>query len=89
MASRSAGALGAGGSVRLDGLLRQPPALRSSAARRSIGDPIAGIGHLFAHLGRAGIPVRRFPEQPSWLRWGLPRDDDELRRLSAALAIRK
>jgi len=27
---------------------------------------------LFHHLGRAGILVRRFPEHPAWLRFGLP-----------------
>ena len=37
---------------------------------------------LFAHLGRAGILVRRFSEEPTWLRWGLPRDENEWRRLS-------
>ncbi len=46
-------------------------------------------GQLFAHLGRAGILVRRFSEEPTWLRWGLPRDENEWRRLSAALANRK
>jgi cobalamin biosynthetic protein CobC len=41
---------------------------------------------LFHHLGRAGILVRRFPEQPAWLRFGLPGSDDAWRRLRAALA---
>jgi cobalamin biosynthetic protein CobC len=41
---------------------------------------------LFQHLGRAGISVRRFPEQPTWLRFGLPESEDAWRRLRAALA---
>ena len=41
---------------------------------------------LFHHLGRAGIFVRRFAEQPSWLRLGLPSDEDAWARLRAALA---
>jgi cobalamin biosynthetic protein CobC len=41
---------------------------------------------LFEHLGRAGIWVRRFAEQPAWLRFGLPADEGAWRRLRAALA---
>jgi cobalamin biosynthetic protein CobC len=41
---------------------------------------------LFCHLGRAGIVVRRFPEQPTWLRFGLPGDEVAWTRLIAALA---
>jgi cobalamin biosynthetic protein CobC len=41
---------------------------------------------LFEHLGRAGIWVRRFTEQPAWLRFGLPGSEDAWRRLRAALA---
>jgi cobalamin biosynthetic protein CobC len=41
---------------------------------------------LFHHLGRAGILVRRFPEQPVWLRFGLPGSEDAWRRLRTALA---
>jgi len=40
---------------------------------------------LFQHLGRAGILVRRFTDQPQWLRFGLPANDDEMTRLAAAL----
>ena len=40
---------------------------------------------LFAHLGRAGILVRHFSEEPTWLRWGLPRNENEWRRLTDAL----
>lgn len=41
---------------------------------------------LFEHLGRAGILTRRFAEQQSWLRFGLPGDESEWQRLDAALA---
>jgi cobalamin biosynthetic protein CobC len=39
----------------------------------------------FGHLGRAGILVRRFPEHPTWLRFGIPADDATFERLAAAL----
>jgi cobalamin biosynthetic protein CobC len=41
---------------------------------------------LFNRLGRAGILVRRFTEEPTWLRWGLPAVEIEWRRLGATLA---
>jgi cobalamin biosynthesis protein CobC len=41
---------------------------------------------MFDHLGRAGILVRRFPEQTEWLRFGLPADPQAWRRLQSALA---
>jgi cobalamin biosynthetic protein CobC len=40
---------------------------------------------LFHHLGRAGIWVRRFTEQPTWLRFGLPKGEGSWTRLSTAL----
>jgi cobalamin biosynthetic protein CobC len=46
-------------------------------------------GQLFAQLGRAGILVRRFSEEPTWLRWGLPRNENEWRRLTDTLPSRK
>jgi cobalamin biosynthetic protein CobC len=36
-------------------------------------------------LGRCAIHVRRFPEQPTWLRFGLPGDERHWRRLERAL----
>jgi cobalamin biosynthesis protein CobC len=45
----------------------------------------ADAGEVFNRLGRAGIVVRRFAEEPAWLRWGLPADESEWQRLSAAL----
>jgi cobalamin biosynthetic protein CobC len=41
---------------------------------------------LFDHLGRAGILVRRFMDQPAWLRIGLPGNEAEWERLNSALA---
>jgi cobalamin biosynthesis protein CobC len=41
---------------------------------------------LFHHLGRAGILVRPFPNNATWLRFGLPAKAKEWRRLQAALA---
>jgi cobalamin biosynthetic protein CobC len=41
---------------------------------------------LFHHLGRGGILVRRFADQPPWLRFGLPANETEWQRLAAALA---
>jgi cobalamin biosynthetic protein CobC len=40
---------------------------------------------LFDRLGRNGILVRRFPDQPAWLRFGLPASEPEWRRLHGAL----
>lgn len=41
---------------------------------------------LFHHLGRAGIFVRKFPDQPHWLRFGLPATEPDWRRLEQAMA---
>jgi cobalamin biosynthetic protein CobC len=41
---------------------------------------------VFQHLGNSGIWVRRFTEQPTWLRFGLPDRADAWTRLSTALA---
>ena len=41
---------------------------------------------LFHHLGRAGILVRRFADQATWLRFGLPASEPDWQRLAAALA---
>ena len=40
---------------------------------------------LFDRLGRAGIFVRRFADEPEWLRFGLPGAQPEWQRLEAAL----
>jgi cobalamin biosynthesis protein CobC len=55
------------------------------------GTPLFRLVHtpaadaLFHHLGRAGILVRRFPERPEWLRFGLPGSEKAWRRLFCAL----
>jgi histidinol-phosphate/aromatic aminotransferase/cobyric acid decarboxylase-like protein len=51
--------------------------------RLSEGPKAASI---FQRLGRAGIAVRRFAEQPNWLRFGVPGSPEAWRRLDAALA---
>lgn len=40
---------------------------------------------IFQRLGQKGIMVRSFSSQPTWLRFGLPRDEEQWRRLMAAL----
>jgi len=45
-----------------------------------------GAAGWFNRLGRAGILVRRFAEQPDWLRFGLPAGEDAWRRLANALS---
>ncbi|SMF33119.1 L-threonine O-3-phosphate decarboxylase [Tistlia consotensis] len=42
---------------------------------------------LFERLCRAGILVRRFPERPAWLRFGLPPDGEAERRLADTLGV--
>jgi cobalamin biosynthetic protein CobC len=51
---------------------------------RLVDDPRAGA--LFIHLARAGILTRPFFDQPQWLRFGLPGQDAQWRRLEAAIA---
>ncbi len=41
---------------------------------------------LFHHLGRAGIWVRSFPHHAGWLRFGLPANERQWRRLERAMA---
>ena len=40
---------------------------------------------LFHHLGRAGILVRNFADNPTWLRFGLPAGEEEWQRLQIAM----
>ena len=40
---------------------------------------------VFESLGRAGLFVRRFAEEPTWLRFGLPATEGQWQRLEAAL----
>ncbi|WP_334176476.1 aminotransferase class I/II-fold pyridoxal phosphate-dependent enzyme [Pseudoxanthobacter sp.] len=41
----------------------------------------------WVRLGQAGVLVRRFPDRPEMLRFGLPRDEPGFERLTAALAL--
>jgi cobalamin biosynthesis protein CobC len=41
---------------------------------------------LFRHLGHAGIWLRAFPDNASWLRFGLPANEQQWRRLAGAMA---
>jgi len=43
-------------------------------------------GALFRHLGRSGIFVRSFPDDPALLRFGLPGSEPDWERLQAAIA---
>ena len=44
-----------------------------------------GGAALFHHLGRAGILVRNFLDNPTWLRFGLPAHEEEWLRLQIAM----
>ncbi|WP_257169120.1 threonine-phosphate decarboxylase CobD [Bradyrhizobium sp. SRS-191] len=46
----------------------------------------ANAAEIAERLARHGIHVRRFPAQPSWLRFGLPGDEAQWQRLAEALA---
>ena len=54
-------------------------------------DLAALLGHARVHhLGRAGIFVRRFDEHATWLRLGLPADEQQWERLhNAMVAFRR
>jgi cobalamin biosynthetic protein CobC len=38
-------------------------------------------------LGQQGLHVRAFEHQPTWLRLGLPANEEDFRRLAAALQV--
>jgi cobalamin biosynthetic protein CobC len=42
---------------------------------------------VFDRLGRAGIFVRRFEQEPEWLRFGLPGKEADWKRLAGALGL--
>ena len=44
-------------------------------------------GRMIDLLGRQGLHVRAFEHQPTWLRFGLPADAEEFRRLATALNL--
>ncbi len=72
-------------SQRLDGML-------NAAGLEKIGGTSlfslvrkADAQQVFERLGRAGVFVRRFAEEPQWLRFGLPGAEADWQRLEAAL----
>ncbi|WP_335339326.1 threonine-phosphate decarboxylase CobD [Bosea sp. PAMC 26642] len=70
--------------ARLDTLLaRHGRVLGGTALFRLLATPDAPP--LFAHLGRQGLYVRRFQNDATWLRFGLPGDAAAWARLEAAL----
>jgi cobalamin biosynthetic protein CobC len=72
--------------IKLDGLLWAAglDVVGGTSLFRLVRTPSAP--KLFEHLGRAGIFVRRYPEHPTWLRFGLPGPEEAWERLRAALA---
>jgi cobalamin biosynthesis protein CobC len=70
---------------RLDGLLTQAQldVVGGTSLFRLARTPAAP--KLFDQLGRAGILVRRFINEPTWLRFGLPGGEAQWQRLRAAL----
>ena len=79
---------------RLEGDARRLHAVLTKAGTEIVGGTslfclvrTPAANRLFNHLGRAGILVRRFPEHPEWLRFGLPGNDAAWDRLRQAFAI--
>jgi cobalamin biosynthetic protein CobC len=72
--------------VRLDGLLMRAgcQVLGGTSLFRLAGRPSAKA--LLQRLGRNGILVRHFANEPSWLRFGIPAGEMAWRRLEAALS---
>jgi cobalamin biosynthesis protein CobC len=54
-----------------------------TALFRLVRTPAANA--LFHHLGRAGILARNFPDNATWLRFGLPAGEEEWQRLQIAM----
>lgn len=73
-------------SSRLDGLLMRfgLRPVGGTTLYRLVADPRAA--ELFEHLAGNGILVRRFVDQPAWLRIGLPGEDRDFERLATVLA---
>ena len=71
--------------ARLDGLLADAgiEVLGGTSLFRLVRTPVAS--RLFQQLGSAGVLVRAFREQPTWLRFRIPRDGD-WHRLQSLLA---
>lgn len=71
--------------LRLGGLLQEAGLV--SVGRTDLFNLVssAEAQELFARLGRAGVFVRRFEENPHWLRFGLPGPEEAWARLENAL----
>ncbi|CCD85309.1 Putative threonine-phosphate decarboxylase [Bradyrhizobium sp. ORS 285] len=72
--------------VRIDALLSQAGcmAIGGTPLFRLVAS--AKASNIAERLARHAIHVRRFPAQPSWLRFGLPGDEAQWQRLAEALA---
>ena len=46
---------------------------------------VVGANEIYERLGRNGILVRPFDENPNWLRFGIPANDEAFNRLESAL----
>lgn len=80
-----AGTARAADAARLDALLSPlGQIVGGTALFRLLATPHAPS--LFAHLGRHGLYVRRFQNDATWLRFGLPGDAEAWLRLEGALA---
>lgn len=80
-----AGAARAADAARLDALLSPlGQIVGGTTLFRLLATPHAPS--LFAHLGRHGVYVRRFQNDATWLRFGLPGDAEAWLRLERALA---
>jgi cobalamin biosynthesis protein CobC len=73
------------GARRLDGILSglALTVVGGTSLFRLVQTPAANA--LFQHLGHSGIWVRAFPDHANWLRFGLPANEREWRRLKTAL----
>jgi len=78
---------------RLEADVRRVDAVLAGAGLQVVGGTslfrlvrTSAADRLFDQLGRAGIVVRRFPEHPEWLRFGLPGSEAAWSRLEATLA---
>ena len=73
--------------ARLDALLSRAGMVLIGGTRlfRLAAAPDAPERH--ARLGSNGVLVRRFPEQPQWLRFGIPGDEEAWRRLASCCGV--
>lgn len=73
--------------ARLDGVLVRAglSIVGGTSLFRLVETPRAA--EVFEHLARAAILVRRFHDNPAWLRVGIPADDVAFDRLDAALGV--